>query len=156
MNRTPVVSDSSPLIALERIAHLHLLPALFEKVVIPSAVRLEVYGNRPLPEWTEEIAIKQTLTPRMIAARLGLGESEAIALALELDAEELLLDDLAARRLATSLGVPMIGTLGLLLRAKQHGLIPQVKPVLEALRQGGFHISERMFDGILLAATGIE
>ena len=156
MNRTPVVSDSSPLIALERIAHLHLLPALFEKVVIPSAVRLEVYGNRPLPEWTEEIAIKQTLTPRMIAARLGLGESEAIALALELDAEELLLDDLAARRLATSLGVPMIGTLGLLLRAKQHGLIPQVKPVLEALRQGGFHISERMFDGILLAATEIE
>lgn len=156
MSKAPVVSNSSPLIALERIEHLHLLPDLFEKVVIPSAVKLEVFGNRPLPEWAEEIAIKQALTPRMAAARLGPGEREAIALALELNAEELLLDDLAARRLATSLGVPMIGTLGLLLRAQQRGLVPQVKPLLEALRQHGFHISARMFEGILLAATELE
>lgn len=156
MSKTLVVSDSSPLIALERIGHLHLLPALFEKLVIPPAVRLEVFGNRPLPEWAEEKTIKQLLTPRMAAARLGPGEREAIALALELNAAELLLDDLAARRLAVALAVPMIGTLGLLLRAKQRGLIPHVKPLLEALQQHGFHISERLYKGILLAAAEID
>jgi predicted nucleic acid-binding protein len=88
----------------------------------------------------------------MVSARLGKGEREAIALALELQATELIIDDLPARRLATSLGLPIIGTLGLLLRAKKKGVILAVRPLMEDLQARDFHISERLFEGILAAA----
>ncbi len=156
MNQRPVVADSSPLIALERVEHLHLLPALFERVMIPFAVKREVFADRPLPEWVEAVAITQTVSTRLAAMRLGPGEREAIALAVELNAAELLLDDLAARRLAISLEIPVIGTLGLLLRAKRRGLIPQIKLLLDALQQSGFRVSERVREGILSAAAELE
>jgi predicted nucleic acid-binding protein len=88
----------------------------------------------------------------MAAMRLGPGEREAIALAVELGADEIILDDLSARRMATSLGIPVIGTLGLLLRAKKRGLIREVRPLVEALQSQGFRISERVLSGILAAA----
>jgi predicted nucleic acid-binding protein len=152
MRETLVVANSSPFIALERIGHLHLLPALIRKVLIPPAVRREVFGSKPLPDWVEEKSLQQPLAPRMTATRLGPGEREAIALALELGADVLILDDLPARRLAISLGIPVIGTLGLLLRAKRRGLIPQVLPLMEELQEQDFHISERLFSGMLAAA----
>lgn len=150
--RKVVVADSSPFIALERIGYLHLLPALLEKVNIPPAVRQEVFGSEPLPVWVEEVALGQPIAPLMIAMRLGPGEREAVALAMELRADELILDDLPARRLAVSLGIPIIGTLGLLLRARKRGLIREVRPLLEALRAQDFRMSERVFSGILAAA----
>jgi predicted nucleic acid-binding protein len=147
-----VVADSSPLIAFERVGHLFLLPALAERVCIPPAVRREVFGDQPLPAWVEERPLGQPLAPKMTAGRLGPGEREAIALALEMGADEVILDDLAARRLATSLGLCVIGTLGLLLRTKQRGLIPKIQPVLEALQDCEFRISEQVYSGILAAA----
>jgi predicted nucleic acid-binding protein len=152
MKERPVVSNSSPLIALGRIGQLSLLPALMKKIWIPPAVRLEVFGTDPLPDWIEEQPLEQPLAPRMAATRLGPGEREAIALALELSASEVILDDLAARHLAASLGLRPIGTLGLLLRAKRRGLIPQVRSYMEALQKQEFRISERLFSGILAAA----
>jgi predicted nucleic acid-binding protein len=122
------------------------------KVLIPPAVHIEVFGSSLLPDWIMERVLAQPLVPRMAAARLGPGEREAIALALEVSAGEVILDDLAARRLATSLGLTPIGTLGLLLRAKRHNLIPHVRPLMEALQAQEFHISERLFTGILTAA----
>jgi predicted nucleic acid-binding protein len=88
-------------------------------VYIPTAVRQEVFGADPLPEWLEEKSLMQPLTAQIIASRLGPGESEAIVLALELDATLLLIDDLPARRLAQSLNIPFMGSLGLLLSAKE-------------------------------------
>lgn len=150
--RRLVVFNSSPLIALERTGQLSLLPSLMERAWIPPAVRSEVFGDQALPEWIEERPLNQPLAPRMTAARLGPGEREAIALALEMGADEVVLDDLAARRLATSLGLSVIGTLGLLLRAKQRGLIPEIQPVLEALQDCEFRISEKVYAGVLAAA----
>jgi hypothetical protein len=69
-----------------------------------------------------------------------------------MQATELLIDDLAARRLAQSLGIPIIGSLGLLLRAKQRGLVVVVRPLLEAMQSNDFRISEDLFTGILVAA----
>ena len=94
----------------------------------------------------------QPLASQIVAARLGAGEREAIALALEMGAAELILDDLAARRLAQSLQLAVIGSAGLLLRAKEHGLIQRVRPLMQAMQDVGFHISERVFAGILTAA----
>jgi uncharacterized protein len=75
-----------------------------------------------------------------------------LALALEMKADLILLDDRAARRLAVALHVPLIGTLGLILRAKHAGLIPAVRPRMEALRGLPFHIATNLYDSVLSAA----
>ncbi|MBN2149640.1 MAG: DUF3368 domain-containing protein [Anaerolineales bacterium] len=147
-----IVSNSSPFIAFERINQLGLIPGLVTRVIIPPAVRLEVFSTDQLPDWVEEKMLSQPLAPRMTATFLGAGEREAIALALELNASEVFLDDLPARRLATSLGLPVIGSLGLLLRAKKKGLIQEIRPLLDALVSQDFHISERLAARILSAA----
>jgi len=152
MEEILVVSNSSPLIALDRIEQLSLLPSLLRRVWIPPAVRYEVFGSSSLPDWITEQALTQPLVPRIAAVRLGPGERETIALALEMSAGEVILDDLSARRLAISLGLSPIGTLGLLLRAKRQGLISRVRPFMEALQEQEFYISERLFTGILVAA----
>jgi len=87
-----------------------------------------------------------------MAVSLGPGEREAIALALELKATRLLLDDLPARRLASSLGLEIIGTLGLLLWAKEQGLLPAVRPWVDTLLREGFYISERLLAEVLSTA----
>ncbi|MBL7161448.1 MAG: DUF3368 domain-containing protein [Anaerolineales bacterium] len=152
MSRPEIVANSSPFIALERVGYQHLLPALFEQINIPPAVQNEVFKEQPLPDWVKVVHLTQPLAPRMTSARLGPGEREAIALAMELEAEELILDDLPARRLAIFLGLNVIGILGLLLRAKKRGIIPQVQPLMDALYTQEFHISERLYSGILEAA----
>ncbi|HXV42390.1 MAG TPA: DUF3368 domain-containing protein [Anaerolineae bacterium] len=152
MTEPYIVANASPFIALERIGQPHLLPALIEQLWIPPAVRWEVFASKPLPDWVTESPLQQPLAPRMISVKLGNGEREAIALALELQAIELIIDDLPARRLAISLGLPIIGTVGLLLRAKKKGLVATVRPLLEDLQAQDFRISERLFEGILTAA----
>lgn len=79
----------------------------------------------------------------------GPGESEALALALEVHADLILIDDKAARRLASSLHLPVLGVLGLLLKAKDAALIPAVRPRLDALRKLPFHISPWLHEAVL-------
>ena len=88
------VTNSSPLIVLQRIGHIDLLPGILGRLLIPQAVRQEVFGQDPVPEWIEERTLAQPLAAQIGAARLGSGEREAIALALELRATLLLIDDL--------------------------------------------------------------
>jgi predicted nucleic acid-binding protein len=146
------VVDSSLQIVYQRIGQLDLLCSLLDHAHVPTAVRREVFGDGPLPVWIEERSLVQPVASQIAAARLGAGESEAIALALELRATELVLDDMAARRLAQTLHVPVIGSVGMLLRAKVKGLISEVRPLMESMQQAEFHISERVFKGILTAA----
>lgn len=152
MKERLVVANSSPLIALDRIGQLPLLPVLLIKIHIPRAVRQEVFEQNPLPDWIVERPLRQPIASRITSARLGPGEREAVALALELSAAEVIIDDLAARRLAYALQVPVIGTLGLLLRAKKRGLIPLIRPLVEALQDHEFHASARLVEGIFAAA----
>lgn len=152
MKERLVVANSSPLIALDRIGQLHLLPALWGQIHIPPAVRQEVFGPNAAPDWIAETALRQPAAARISSARLGPGEREAIALALELGAAEIIIDDLPARRLAYTLGVPVIGTLGLLLRAKKHGLLPAIRPLVDALQNHEFRAATRLIEGILAAA----
>ncbi|MBI3058186.1 MAG: hypothetical protein HYY81_02585 [Deltaproteobacteria bacterium] len=97
-----VVSNSSPLISFEQLGKADLLAKLFDKVLIPPAVRQETYEVLPLPQWAEERSLSQPLAALTLRWRLGNGEREAIALALELQADFLLMDELAGRRVAIS------------------------------------------------------
>jgi predicted nucleic acid-binding protein len=147
-----VVSNSSPLIAFERLGTGELRAKLFGKVHIPLAVREEAFKDVVLPTWLEERSLSQPLSAEILRWRLGSGEREAIALALELQADLLLMDELPGRRAALSLGLKVTGTFGVLLRAKQDNLIPIVKPSIERLAALGFYVDEDLVPLILKSA----
>ena len=146
---TSIISNSSPLIGLEQIGQLNILRALFGTIAVPPAVVREVTRTVDLPEWIEQRALIQNIGPLIMKASLGQGESEAISLALESNASLVILDDRPARRLAQSLSLPVIGTLGILLLAKKRNLIPAIKPCLEELSRFDFRIAPILYEQVL-------
>lgn len=146
MSQPVFVCNASPIIAFERLKQLELLQQLTQILHIPSAVRQEVFGTQALPSWIIARTISTPLSPLTLSPRLGAGESEAIILALELSPCQLIIDDLAARRTAQSLNIPIIGTIGLLILARQRNLLVSVKPYLDALLQAEFRISDTVYE----------
>ena len=138
MVKLPVVVDSTCLIGLERIGQLDLLPALLDPIFAPLAVNRE-FGSQPV--WMK---VERPRDVGMVAALRLLvdpGESEAIVLAYE-KGLRIILDDRKAREVAQRLGVPVTGTVGLLVKAKQEGVIGEVRPLLDALDANHFRISD--------------
>lgn len=117
MNGQIFVCNASPLIGFQRLQRLDLLQTLTDQLLIPQAVRQEVFSGE-LPHWIVERAGSQSISPWTLSPRFGAGEREAIALALEIGHCILLLDDLAARRTAQSLHIEVLGTIGLLIEAR--------------------------------------
>jgi predicted nucleic acid-binding protein len=157
----PVVSNSSPLIALATIGQLALLRSLFEQIAIPEAVFEEVAiqgqgepGSKEVAEaaWIHTVPIKDRLAVNLLQESLDMGESEAVVLGQELGARYVLLDDELARRKAALIGLPVAGTLAVLLMAKQAGLIAAVGPVLTELMQTEFRMSGRLLTAVLTKA----
>jgi len=146
------ITNASPLIAFERLQRLDLLPQLFNVLHIPPAVRREVFGARETPAWIVEQHLSQPISRQILATRLGAGESETIALALEVTPHYVLLDDLAARRLAQSFNLNVLGTIGLLLLARQRNFLPALRPSLDGLLAVDFRISEALYDFALAQA----
>jgi predicted nucleic acid-binding protein len=154
-----VVSDTSPVIALIRINQIQLLPTLFHEVVIPTAVREELSLARFTEEeliiykscnWLIEKTVSNTV---ILNADLDKGEAEAIVLAKQLHADFLLIDETAGRKVAMNEGVRIIGVIGLLLVAKEKGLITEVKILIDALiAKSDFWISEKLYKNVLLQA----
>ena len=145
-----VVSNSSPLIALARIQRLELLPALFESILIPPAVSREIEPSIPvLPGWLSVRAPSALPASPLWRTRLGAGEREALALAVELEADWIILDDLPARRSAEASRLNVIGTLGALLTAKRTGLLGAIRPELDALVRTAFFLSPQLYDNLL-------
>ena len=133
-----VVTDSACLIGLERIGQIDLLPSVFSVVFAPPAVGAECGFTTA---WLQITPVGNTALVAALQTQLEAGESETIALAMELDDVRVLLDDKKARRIAKQLGLKVIGTVGMLLRAKQVGVIDTVKPLLDALDAVDFRIS---------------
>ena len=140
-----VVSNTSPLLYLHQLGSLDLLPTLYSKVLVPRSVveELSVGGvvGHDTPNvagipWVE-IVSSANLALLALATDLGKGESEAIAIAHERNAL-LILDDGLARRHASLIGVTLTGTLGVLLKAKANGHIPEVAPLVAKLTELGF------------------
>jgi hypothetical protein len=109
---TGVVADASPLIAFAQIGQLPLLQALFTTLLVPPAVAREIAPSVSGQTWIVERHLAHAIPPSVTRASLGAGESEAISLALELDADRLLIDEKAARRLAENLGLMVLPVAG--------------------------------------------
>ena len=148
-----VVSNSSPLIALTQIDRLDILGRLYQRVLIPPAVATEVAPTvRQLPEWLVVQPLAQPRQPNPVSSAIGPGEQEVISLGLELRAERLILDEQPARRLATSLGLAVIGTLGLLLAGKHRGFLQKIKPELDRLLEVRFFMHQELYDQVVAQA----
>jgi hypothetical protein len=141
-----VVADSSPLIYLSRIRLLHVLSTLFGDVVVPRAVWDEAVERRPSAPGIESLRhagwIRIVDNPSS-SADLGLdpGETAAILVAESLHADLLLIDERLGRAVAQERGLAVRGTLGVLVQARQSGVLPALKPVLDALNAEGFRIA---------------
>jgi predicted nucleic acid-binding protein len=142
-----VIADSSCLIALSKIGQLAVLQHLFGRISIPPAVYHEVVirgSGRPgaeevaKAEWIETCPIKDRLAVSTLNLTLGIGESEAIVLASEFSADFLILDDWQARQAAPGLSLPVVGTVAILGKAVEKGLLPDLPSTLESLRRAGF------------------
>jgi len=147
---TVVITDTSCLIILEKIALLPVLHQLFSVVITTPEIAAE-YGS-PLPEWIIIISVKDKSLQQKLTSMVDKGEASAIALAHEIENKYLITDDLEARKLSIKLGLSIIGTLGVLLRAKQEGYISAVKPFVELIKQTDFRVSDDLYQTVLRKA----
>ena len=156
-----VVSDTSPIRALSHLGRLELLAALFQEIVVPTAVVVELEQPRPrfAPVAVRGLPVVCVRSPQdrdaadALRETLGPGEAEAIILAEELHAEAILIDEAAGRAVALRRGLRPIGVLGTLLRGKERGLIREISPLLDRLQNElGFFISRKLRDDTLRQA----
>jgi len=146
-----VVSNASPIISLGAVGRLELLRQLFGEISIPKAVLDEVRSvDLSTADWVIPTSLKGEFMRRALEAELDRGESEAIALALELEAGVLLMDERRGRQVASRFGLKVLGTLGLLIEAKRRGLLLAVTPVLNDLRTiAGFRVAPELYQQVL-------
>ena len=155
----PVVSNTSPLLNLAIIGWLSLLRDQFGEIWIPPTVLEELRVQEELPGsqamrealkagWIQVQEVKDQALARILRRELDNGEAETIALAVQVKAEWILLDEREGRKAAKSLGLKVVGILGILLRAQREGRLPSIQKIINELReQAGFRI------GVELAAA---
>jgi predicted nucleic acid-binding protein len=155
-----VVVNSTPLIYLAAIGRFDLLQLLYGSIVIPTAVFTEVVtqgtGKAGAAEtasatWIERRDVSDRSKLAVLATALHGGESEVVALAEELHADLVIMDETAGRRELASRGLSYIGTVGVLTEAKRRGVIQSLKSELDRLRGCGFHLSDRVYQACLAA-----
>ncbi len=145
-----VVSDASVLLALANCDSLHLLESLFQEVQVPGAVfdELAIPGKPKAESVSRFLEGKMTridfLELAVESPGLGRGEREAMALYRHLGADLLLVDDKRARKAAQANGIRISGSLGVLLLAKQRGLLKRVRPLLEELQASEIYVDDRL------------
>ena len=152
-----VVVNASPLIALFKSGQAHLLPALFREVHVPDAVWREIadgghddVASRELDKapWALRLPVP-AFDPVVLAWDAGPGETEVLAYARAYPAVRAVVDDDYARRCAQSLGIQTLGTCGVIVLAKRRGVIPEIKPSLDALRSAGLWLSDGLIGAVL-------
>ena len=157
----PVVSNTSPVLNLAIIGQLSLLQQQFGEIWLPPAVISELRIDEDLPGvqavrealavgWMHIQAVEDVGLVEILRRDLDGGEAEAIALAIQLKAERILLDEKEGRRITATLELRSTGVLGVLLRAKQEGHLPSVRETIEQLQiQAGFRIGMELLSDIL-------
>ena len=151
------VANASPLILLGNTELLHLLSGLAAAVDVPQAVVREIGAK---PDGNPIIRALRTdprfrliddsgVPPEVLGWDLGAGESQVIASATSKQADRVVIDDLEARRCAKAMGLRVIGTLGVVGRAKTAGLIPMAAPIIKVLRDNGLYVRDGVVEEIL-------
>lgn len=156
MPERPVVSNTTPLISLAGVGMLDLLPQLYGHIWIAEAVRDEYQDGRMTYEadlgslpW---LIVRSIAVEPVLAALLDVGEAATITLATAYEARIVVLDEARGRRTAQRRGLATIGTLGVLLRAKQASLINAVTPIIDAMVAQGRYISPALHEQVLREA----
>lgn len=157
-----VVSDTSPVLNLAAIGRLDFLERLYGKIIIPEAVFTELAATgaeapqcaaATTSSWLERRPVTYETLVHLLLMELDQGEAEAIALAVETNADLLLIDERRGRTVASRLGRRCLGLLGVLIEAKRKGLTPSIKPLIEDLMvKAGFWMSDRLIDRVLREA----
>lgn len=161
-----IVSNTSPIFYLSTIGQLDLLRQLYNKITIPTTVFNEITdtGNTdasaklvPKLGWIKvQSAIDRDFVKRL-STDLDLGEAEAIALAVELKCDRLLMDERLGRMAALELGLQVTGVLGILVAAKRNKMILEVKPLLDALvEEVGFWLDPKLYAEVLRSVDEID
>lgn len=151
-----IVADASPLVALAACEGLELLDQLFGEIKVSQAVWDEVtVANKPgserLTQYLQDKIYPFNLDDYVIGgSMLDLGELTAIALYKKLNADYLLIDEKAGRRVAKANSIKIIGSLGILIMAKQRNLIPAIKPYVEILKISKVHFSNNLLTDVLI------
>ncbi len=153
-----VVSDTSPITNLIQIGCLNLLNVVFGKIIIPQTVYnelCELADQKKIlddQDWISVIAAENRSVITQLEANLDKGEAEAIALAIELQSNFLIIDEIKGRTIAENMGIKIVGLLGNLLKAKELGHLLELKPKLEQLVKLGFRINPRLYEHVLKMA----
>ncbi len=155
-----VVMNTTPIIALALAGQLRLIQRLYEVAVIPPAVRAEIMagGVRRVgvaeleaASWIRTVSLSDPRRADLLAD-LDRGEAEVIALAQELNAGVVILDERLARRHAKRLGLPVTGTLGVLLRAKAQNYLAEIAPLIAEIHRGGIRLGQPLVQEVLRLA----
>lgn len=153
-----IVSNTTPLSELAKVGKLELLRELFGTIFISQEVYDEVIQGKhpatssvPSAKWIEVVTLGSPIKALELqtAFKLDLGEAATIVLAEELKADRVLLDERLGRRVAQGRNLPVTGTIGLLLVAKNKGIIPEIKPILEDFLIKGKRISPYLYQEVL-------
>jgi predicted nucleic acid-binding protein len=161
MDSPKIICNSSPLINLANIEQLGLIEPLYGKILIPSTVYQEVVGQKRGRDRAEQIEhlikrgiieVKAVRNSHLIEAfrkDLDAGESEVLALALEIKADLVILDEIDARRIADLHNIRKTGFVGILIKAKHQHLLKTVKDALDLAISKGFWIDNELYQHIL-------
>ncbi len=158
MREKLIIINSTPIIALASIDKISLLNELYGKVFIPEAVHNEISAKsgskahlaiEKFQDWVIIKSIQNMEAKRFFKVQLHDGEVEVMILGRELEADMLIIDDYLAREYAKYLGFKVTGTLGLLLKAKENGIIECVKPLVNNLVDNGIYIDDKLYQSIL-------
>ena len=154
-----VISDTSPISNLIQIGRLELLKELFGEIIIPPFVAVEIDNLSQFgvdltayhsAQWITIKSPKNLNFVRELEDDLDKGESEAIAVSREINADLLIIDERLGTKKAQEFGLNTIGLLGCLIQAKQNSIIPLVKPIIEELENiAGFYIGKKLRNRIL-------
>lgn len=158
-----IVSNTSPISNLAKVGQLDLLQKLYQKILIPNAVYRELLDKRAgetvitavqSATWLEIKQIHNHDLVNRLRNIVNVGEAEAIALAVEVNATRLIIDERLGRQAAANQGLNITGIFGVLIAAKKQGLISVVKPVMDNLiSQANFRVSSQLYTDVLIAAN---
>ncbi len=152
MNKVFVL-NASPIILLGKAGLLKTVSPLADLWIVPQKVVSEVEAKKPVSAYLSdlshyEIEFAELLNPLVMSWDLGPGESEVLTIALKKADAAVVLDDLLARKCAKLLNLPLIGSIGLLVKARRTGLIGTVKPEIEKLLEAGLRIDAETLNSI--------
>lgn len=140
--RKIIIADASCLILLAKINQLDILQKIYSEVSITPEIAIEF--NQKLPEWIKIEITKDKSLQVIFEKLLDKGESSAIILAIENKGSTLIIDEKKGRKIAIENNIKITGTIGLLIKAKELGIIDKIKPIFTKIKETNFRISNEI------------